>query len=345
MYKEYNSELDMSSQADELEKWRSFLYRATFNTIAYPIEYAKVLIQLGYEPISPWPTTSLFGQPALALPNVFQYVKYIKRVDGFTGCYRGLIPKLCAGTISAVVSDRTSKYLEEVSKGRNNRNDLLGEAHFPTRTSERNNDYYNELDEDEEDRETFNLDKLISELVSRVVGIIVSHPLDVITLRMMAQFVGRETKYNGLFRSFGEVYRENGLMGYYAGLVPRLIGNAAVIILVSTSTYLINKYLISDSEIKTYTASTMRFIATTVTYPFLVVSHCMAVNNCGLTAGLPPHMPIYNSWMDCWSNLRSYNQLSRGNSLIWRYYTGPQILINGKPQPVYANHFRPSKTE
>jgi len=29
-------------------------------------------------------------------------VAYIKRVDGFVGCYRGLGPKLCASTISSI---------------------------------------------------------------------------------------------------------------------------------------------------------------------------------------------------------------------------------------------------
>lgn len=63
---------------------------------------------------------------------------------------------------------------------------------------------------------------------------------------------------SGLIRSFIEVYKENGIAGYYAGLVPRLIANAAVLVLVSSSTYVINKYVIRDQELKTYTASTMK---------------------------------------------------------------------------------------
>lgn len=61
-----------------------------------------------------------------------------------------------------------------------------------------------------------------------------------------------------MVRSFIEVYKENGITGYYAGLVPRLIANAAVLVLVSSSTYVINKYVIRDQELKTYTASTMK---------------------------------------------------------------------------------------
>lgn len=47
-------------------------------------------------------------------------------------------------------------------------------------------------------------------------------------------------------------------MGYYAGLLPRLIGNAAVLMLVSSSTYAIDKYIISDRELKPYDVSTIR---------------------------------------------------------------------------------------
>lgn len=94
--------------------------------------------QIGHEPIPPRPTTTIFGQPALALPNIFQYglyrflalrfspyallsvsnrflniffrtVKYIKTVDGFTGCYRGLVPKLCANAVSAFAFQKTNE--------------------------------------------------------------------------------------------------------------------------------------------------------------------------------------------------------------------------------------------
>lgn len=33
-------------------------------------------------------------------------VKHIKSVDGFTGCYRGLVPKLCGNLVSAVASQK-----------------------------------------------------------------------------------------------------------------------------------------------------------------------------------------------------------------------------------------------
>lgn len=39
------------------------------------------------------------------------------------------------------------------------------------------------------------MNEIIKDVISRTAAIIVSHPLEVISLRMMAQFVGGETKY------------------------------------------------------------------------------------------------------------------------------------------------------
>ncbi|XP_011644038.1 mitochondrial carrier homolog 2-like isoform X1 [Pogonomyrmex barbatus] len=297
--------------------WSDIAGRILINAISYPIEYVKVLIQIGYEPIPPKPTVTLFGKPALKLPNAFTYIKHIKNVDGFTGCYRGLVPKVCSYTVSTIACDKTMEYLQMNSVQQNE----------------------NEDDEDETMKRKRCINEIIKDVISRTVAIIVSHPLEVISLRMMAQFVGRETKYSSLFGSFLEIYKENGILGYYSGLIPRVIGSAAVIVLTGVSTYAINNYIIQEPAMKPYTASTVKFVATTVMYPFLVVSHCMVVNNCGLVAGLPPYMPIYRNWLHCWSHLSAHNQLKRGSSLLWRYYTGPQMLLNGKLISTMGDNF------
>jgi len=37
-------------------------------------------------------------------------------VDGFTGCYRGLMPKLCSYTVSTIACERTLEYLQTNSE-------------------------------------------------------------------------------------------------------------------------------------------------------------------------------------------------------------------------------------
>jgi len=63
---------------------------------------------------------------------------------------------------------------------------------------------------------------------------------------------------SSIFSSVLEIYRENGILGYYAGLIPRLMGSAAVIVLAGISTYAINNYIIQEPTMKPYTASTMK---------------------------------------------------------------------------------------
>lgn len=55
-----------------------------------------------------------------------------------------------------------------------------------------------------------------------------------------------------------------------------------------------------------------------LTYPFLLVGDLMAVNNCGLRAGLPPYAPAFASWIHCWRYLSAQGQLFRGSSLLFR---------------------------
>nr|CAH7754769.1 unnamed protein product [Callosobruchus chinensis] len=63
----------MSKQKEN--KWTNFALRVIVNTVSHPFEYAKILIQIGYEPIAPRPAKTIFGKPALKLPNIFEYEK------------------------------------------------------------------------------------------------------------------------------------------------------------------------------------------------------------------------------------------------------------------------------
>lgn len=95
-------------------------------------------------------------------------------MDGFTGCYRGVVPKVCGNLVGAVVSQKMLDCLAEGGE--------TGEDQETTR-------------ENGNKKEVF-LKNLKRDLSNRVATIIVSHPFHVITIRMMAQFVGREVKYS-----------------------------------------------------------------------------------------------------------------------------------------------------
>ncbi|NXL88274.1 MTCH2 protein, partial [Alectura lathami] len=178
------------------------------------------------------------------------------------------------------------------------------------------------------------------EMVARSAATLVTHPFHVITLRCMVQFIGRETKYSGTLSAFATIYREEGILGFFAGLVPRLLGDILSLWLCNMLAYLINTYVlenggtrvsllrarasgaflpqVSMAEMKSYSQAVTGFFASMLTYPFGLVSNLMAVNNCGLAGGLLPYAPSYSSWLDCWSQLHKEGNMSRGNSLFFR---------------------------
>ncbi|KAL1765451.1 mitochondrial carrier-like 1 isoform X2 [Sigmodon hispidus] len=136
-----------------------------------------------------------------------------------------------------------------------------------------------------------------------------AHPLHVISMRCMMQFVGREAKYSGVVSSIGKIFKEEGLLGFF-GLIPHLLGDVVFLWGCNLLAHFINAYLMDDSFSQ---ALAIR------SYTKFVMGNCnlMAVNNCGLQAGLPPYSPVFKSWIHCWKYLSVKGQLFRGSSLLF----------------------------
>lgn len=108
--------------------------------------------------------------------------------------------------------------------------------------------------DDEEYQERFQC-QLKRDLVVHAAGIIISQPFHVMTIRMMAQFVGRETKYDSIFGSIIQIYKDEGIFGFFSGIAPRLLCDLACVFLASTATYLVGKHYIKDKEGRQYFGS------------------------------------------------------------------------------------------
>ncbi|XP_076455387.1 mitochondrial carrier homolog 2-like [Babylonia areolata] len=296
---------------------------AFVTTALHPLGYAKVLIQAGYEPLPPTPSVSLFGKESLIYPNVLQYISHIHKVDGFSGLYRGLFPRVLSGTLGNFVQNSVAEKLKVVA------------ADLQTRQA-------NEGEEEDELAvwlKGFCIDTT-QETISRCCGIVASHPLQVITVRCMLQFVGRETTYDSVFSSIREIYDNDGILGFFAGLMPRLVGEVLMVWVTNFLARLLNRYLVEEKDMKSYTAAACGLVVSHFTYPFTLTSNIMAVNGSGLVAASPPRMPRYDNWLDCFSDLGAKGQLKRGASMFWRYYHGPVIYREGKivaaPRPFGA---------
>ena len=173
------------------------LLKVATSTLAHPIEYAKVLIQIGHEPVDPKHTKTLLGRPALSLPSVFGYIDHIRRRDGFLGLYRGCPTKIIGIGVSTVVSDKVKSALE-------------GKQFFVKDPKILSSD---EDDLTAEEKLTKAADEAIKDMAEKMACLIFTQPLHVCTVRAMAQFVGNESKYDGIFGNIVSVYQENGLLG------------------------------------------------------------------------------------------------------------------------------------
>jgi len=225
-------------------------------------------------------------------------------VDGFTGLYRGIGAKIVGGLISNSVSVNLNKCItEERQKQRSRAQELDGL----------------------EDEWKIVLQDTAQETLVRCVGIIVSQPFQVIMIRQIAQFIGRETRYDGILAPVKEIYNNEGILGFFSGLIPRLLCEALTISLATLLTQIINNYVIQESskEMKGYTNGMCSLVVTQFTYPLSLVSNVMAVKGSGLKA----EGPAFQNWWQCWTELSRQNQLKRGSSMFWRRYPGPSELM------------------
>ncbi|EAX03925.1 mitochondrial carrier homolog 1 isoform 4 [Homo sapiens] len=257
---------------------------AGVTALSHPLLYVKLLIQVGHEPMPPTLGTNVLGRKVLYLPSFFTYAKYIVQVDGKIGLFRGLSPRLMSNALSTVTRGSMKKVfppdeIEQVS----NKDDM--------KTS---------------------LKKVVKEtsyeMMMQCVSRMLAHPLHVISMRCMVQFVGREAKYSGVLSSIGKIFKEEGLLGFFVGLIPHLLGDVVFLWGCNLLAHFINAYLVDDSfsqalAIRSYTKFVMGIAVSMLTYPFLLVGDLMAVNNCGLQAGLPPYSPVFKSWIHCWKYL------------------------------------------
>ncbi|XP_078515039.1 mitochondrial carrier homolog 1-like [Lissotriton helveticus] len=278
------------------------LMGAAATALPHPLLYVKVLIQVGHEP-----TPASFGRNHLErkvsyLPGYSIYARYIVEVDGNHGLFRGLTPRIISSTLSTISRGALKKAypwedLEHVS----NKDDVKISLRKVVKESS-------------------------SEMMVQCLSRIISHPLHVISVHCMVQFIGREVKYSGVFGFISAIYKEERIMGFFHGLVPHILGEVIFWWCCILLSHFINAYTVDDNFIQAFvTRSYRKFVmgiaVNLLTYPLFLVGDLMAVNNlnnCGLAAGLPPYSPVYTSWTRCWKQLSSREHLFRGSSLFFR---------------------------
>lgn len=286
--------LDMHRDIEKPNGFLRFFLRMGFGTLTHPYEYAKVLMQLGHEPLPAIAGRNWLGCGTYFLPSVHEYIRYIKHIDGYVGLYRGLMPRLLSNVASAILSGSVLKLLGMEGGGEGGEKQNVGDTV---------SNFFGTL--------------LRNSIVSTT-GLAISHPFYVISVRQMAQFVGREMAYDGIWSSMREILRQDGIGGLYAGFVPRLICDLGVIGATSTLSALCNRLFLLKPLQREYMSALLQYGSIMILYPLQVVGACMACSGSGLVAGAPPYMAIYGQWADCLMDLYARGDHYRGAFIFRR---------------------------
>ncbi|XP_048578822.1 mitochondrial carrier homolog 2 [Nematostella vectensis] len=289
------------SKKGENDKALSLLLSCSMTAVTNPLNVVKVLIQVGHEPLPAKLTTTVFGSQVYRLPGLFQYLSHIRSAEGFFGLYRGVVPRILCQLTGSVINDFA---LEALQSRERCDNAEQTEKSFA------------------QDTQDFTVETC-KQTAAKCAAVVLSHPFQVITVRMVVQFVGKEAIYTGLTSSIKEIYNEHGILGFFAGLVPRIAGEVLSLWMYRSVVFIINKFFLDSEmaerkEVTVYTTALSQWLSSMFTYPFVVVSNNMISNNVGLAAGEPPAMPVYADWVDCFKHMRKTGNLWRGSSLFRR---------------------------
>lgn len=298
--------------------------RALMFIPGYPVRYIQRLIQMGYEPVPPRRCFSfLLRRHAYYYPSVFGYARTIARTDGWRALYRGVAIQFVEDLIELAATNLLYPIIHSA----------VHKIPMPFHSRMEQGDV---PDTDP----AYSLPSILTRGTRRfIVGLtnqclvqVIVQPFHVITVRTMAQFIGKENTYNGLYSSVKEIYHTEGLGGFFTGLIPALLGHLCSN-LIYTSLWIMLEIVvgnISNDIIKVMVdslvgAPLLGYIPGTYAYPFTLMTNLMIVNDTGLAAGSLPRVPVFNGWMDSYRHLKTTGQLFRGSALLFSRYAYPNI--------------------
>lgn len=328
-------------------KMKTGLARTAIQGLFHPLNFAKVLIQTGHEP---FPLTKgvlyyVAGPDGYCLPNGLAYASRIAQKEGVSAVYRGLSAAMASGmlgvfgsTVALIWLDRKHPELKE--KNAKGAKDLQAALQSSSRSA-------------------------LRESLAKTAGLVLASPLRVVLVRRIASYIGGELEYETIIGSLQHIYRNEGVAGFFKGLVPLLIAEWGTIWLMHGLSLALDQAFVKltdmdvpeekedvDEEEAAANISNLAnemegpggmrklikfaipFVVNGMTYRYHLVSTLMTINNCGLAAGAIPYAPAFGGWQDCYDFLVAVKGLRRGAKLFFRDYLGP---ITYRGAQVYAS--------
>ena len=318
-------------EAKKAESVTQLFARAVFSVPLYPVRYIHRLVQLGYEPMLPQRRFSfVFQRYMYYYPGVVGYARSIAERDGWKALYRG-VGTLFASDMAGFLAHSTIHPVIQSA---------VNKIPMPFYRSEQGD--VPDTDPAYKESLPYILTKasrmFIGSVLTNCTVQLVVHPFQVVSMRTIAQYIGQESIYNSLLGSIREIYNTQGIRGFYTGIIPALLGHLCTCV-IHSSLWLMFEIIVANINhdvgkivLKTFVAAPLlAYIPGSYSYPLFLMSNVMAVNNCGLAAGLPPRAPHFISWRDCYTHLKSTGELYRGSVILFprfAYKDPPPELIH-----------------
>jgi len=285
----------------------------------HPLTLVRTLIQAGVEPLQPTVRTSYFGNKTLVYPGVYAYGKHIVSVDGWTGLFRGCIPQaiyavltqagldLMALPVHNFVFANLKKVLPPGPDVPDNEEGVYN-LHFGVRRAFR---------------------RSVKATLLTLSVYTVFHPFRVIAVRSMVQFDGRETMYNSIISAVKEIYNNEGMWGFFAGLTPLILCRIGTGFIQHFLLFILEQAMIHwvpenlHDSYKAFKEVFSTFVSGHIMYPLQLVTTMMMINNSGLKASHQIDTPLFDSWTSCYSYLSLHGIRYRGSNI---FFNRSQIL-------------------
>ena len=265
------------------------------NTAFYPTQIVRTLIQIGHEPLPPRETYSrVWRTTRLIYPSFFAYMRHLYRENGLTGLYRGSFQYVTSHVVYLVTTEALKG---PVTRFVTNASYKIGFG--PVQDVPDNEDAVVEF--------KYSLQQAVRKFTISCIldtaATTVAHPFRVLALRGMAQTVGGETVYSGWISPFTEVFAEEGIQGFFIGLVPlilaRWINN-----FVQEGLLLILNTLIRQTPRDPYqkignalTPHVAGYFGTLSMYPNIYTSNLVIIRAAKLMGASCPLIPKDGSWV------------------------------------------------
>ncbi|XP_065184538.1 mitochondrial carrier homolog 2-like [Sycon ciliatum] len=274
-------------------------FQTCLSTVAYPFHVVRTLVQVGHEPLpsTVGKTWFGFGSNAYFLPNCLTYSGHIRRTDGYAGLYRGLVPYVVNGGLQQISSRYLNDLIPTVKKDSN------------ASTSEFTVDVVKDV---------------ARSAAIRTVVMVLGHPLHVINIRMVVYFVGRESAYSSFMGAVRSIYEDEGVGGFFSGIVPRVIGELLGMVAYEALFRTILKiaesggHVDDHEELELYGRTLVNYLVRITTYPFQLTSTLMIVDGSRMAAASAVPVDCNGRWYKCLTALYSSGRNMRGNSLFNR---------------------------